>query len=217
MPKEKPIIFQTHLAAQIVKGIKTETRRVIVPQPYAATCGKAPPAELTDAAIRMTLEEGEKPYAPGDLLWAKEKWRISSFIDHEPSINVTYGDKTSSWKRVTPEIFEKYGQSRWDWRSGRFMPKWACRLWLEILEIWPERVQEITGDAAVREGVVYLPESKAFNFLSQELQDEYRNAALGMFRETWDILNKKRGFGWKTNPWVWVIKFKRGQRGDTGG
>jgi hypothetical protein len=65
------------------------------------------------------------------------------------------------------------------------MPRWACRIALDIVSIRVERVQDISQLDAMAEGT----------------QGKRSYAAL------WDLLNAKRGYGWDANPWVWVIEF----------
>lgn len=80
------------------------------------------------------------------------------------------------------------------WRPSIFMPRWASRITLEITSVRPERLQDITAAAAALEGF-YVDRDAA--------------ATKAAFRECWDSLNEKRGFGWDSNPWVWVVVFKR--------
>ena len=78
------------------------------------------------------------------------------------------------------------------WKSSLFMPRWASRILLEITEIRVERLQEITLDDCYKEGSLRV----------------YKDEAIEWFRKLWDFLNAKRGYGWETNCWIWVISFK---------
>ena len=80
------------------------------------------------------------------------------------------------------------------------MPRWASRIKLEITGITVERVQEISNGDAVDEGV----EINGHPEWDGEPDEVKRH-----FRLLWDLINAKRGFAWKKNPWVWVIEFKR--------
>jgi len=71
------------------------------------------------------------------------------------------------------------------------------RITLEIVKIRMERVQEITNNDALAEGT---PDLRTLEN-KWDLRDCYR--------ELWNSINAKRGFGWDVNPWVWVIEFKR--------
>lgn len=74
------------------------------------------------------------------------------------------------------------------------MPKWASRITLEITDIRVKRVQNISHNDACREGV---------------LLDGPGDDPVSAFERLWDTINAKSGFGWDSNPWVWVIEFKR--------
>jgi hypothetical protein len=90
------------------------------------------------------------------------------------------------------------GKSPLPWRPSIFMPRWASRIQLEIVNIRVERVQEIKTKDIIAEGV--RPDE---HYLGSA--NRYRHA----FDYLWDSLNSKRGFGWDVNPYVWVIEFKR--------
>lgn len=75
------------------------------------------------------------------------------------------------------------------------MWKWAARLWLRVTDVRVERVQDISEDDARAEGYPY------FDFATNM-------PVLTDFTSLWDSINAKRGHGWDTNPWVWVITFE---------
>jgi hypothetical protein len=104
---------------------------------------------------------------------------------------------------------DKEGQHA-KWRSGRFMPKWAARIRLEITGIRVERLQDITEEDAKAEGIEF-----ADTALDGRLYRDYSckklsftSSPIESYQSLWDSINTKRGFGWTTNPWVWVIEFK---------
>ena len=75
------------------------------------------------------------------------------------------------------------------------MPRWASRITLEITDIRVERVQDIS-----------------FYELQQEGMQGELTKAVKEYIRLWDSLNEKRGYSWSSNPWVWVIEFKRLER-----
>jgi len=79
------------------------------------------------------------------------------------------------------------------------MPRWASRITLGILGVRVERVKDIGEEEAVSEGCVVMPAS-AIN---------PQPTARGSFIMLWNSINYARGFGWLSNPWVWVIEFRR--------
>lgn len=144
----------------------------------------------------------------GDRLWVREVWANSEPPD--PSVKVHY---QADW----PE--HEHGPR---WRSPRFMPKWAARLWLAVTALRFERLQDISLEDCYAEGVQipvtedhhalieltskypasrYLRHLKGKLFTEEELTRAY-------FASGWDERNAKRGFGWEKNPWVLVATFK---------
>jgi hypothetical protein len=81
------------------------------------------------------------------------------------------------------------------------MPRWASRVTLEIVGVRVERLQEISHADAQTEGISALVPNPA-------AAGEMPNGR-AHYHQLWDSLNAKRGFGWDTNPWVWVVEFKR--------
>ena len=72
------------------------------------------------------------------------------------------------------------------------MPCKYCRLVLDVKAVRVERLNDISEDDCKAEGCVDKGDSAGDDFA-----------------ELWESINGKRGFGWKENPWVWVIDFKR--------
>jgi len=79
-------------------------------------------------------------------------------------------------------------------RPSIFMPHRFSRGRFKIAEVRVERLQEISMQDLIAEGLEPTPEQFG--------------RPLGKFIDLWDSLNAKRGYGWETNPWVWVISFK---------
>jgi len=205
--KERPILFSAAMVRAIIDGMKTETRRVIREQPRPG-----PDASSQYAAVAYGGGNNVPRYCPygvpGDLLWVRETWRESwaSSNYSKPETHKTGIEYRATWNgcrdigaRTVRTDHARYGGDIGKgggvrWRPSIFMPRWASRLTLGIEHVRVERLQDITETAAISEGVcnAYHP-------------DFHR----GEFRDLWDSINLKRGFGWDSNPWVWVIQFKR--------
>ncbi len=195
MSKERPILFNSEMVRAILDGRKIQTRRVIKPQPrlplvktYGGYWRNDYSVELLDQADAS--QKWNCPYGKiGDRLWVRETFRPYS---------CGYDSKTKSPVEYKAAMFNS--QSDINWKSSRYMPKWAARIWLEITGIRVERVQDIDAVEAEAEGM------RRPKRLCPDRHDEY---ILERFQRLWDSINTKRGFGWDENPWVWVIEFKR--------
>ena len=177
----KPIIFSTEMVRAILDGRKTQTRRVIKPQPESMKDGKLPKC----------------PYQPGDILWVRETWYYEEHM-HE----LTAGDPDLPSGRYKHRYICKasdpdYPVGNKGWRPSIHMPREAARLFLLVKAVRVERLQEITEEDVLAEGCG----------LASWTQDDWPKTA--GFAQLWDSLNAKRGYGWKNNDWVWVIEFER--------
>lgn len=90
------------------------------------------------------------------------------------------------------------------WSSSRFMPRWASRLTLRITGVRVERVQEISHDDAVAEGV---PAAARCERCHGNDWPEVETAQ-HHFRDLWDSMRAGTPFAWAENPWVWVVEFE---------
>lgn len=203
MMKETGIIMSGNHPQLVQDGLKTMTRRVIIPQPPATLLN--PTLVSRDSASPsgysfISDEYGEIqlkcPYGQvGDRLWVRETWAVEYVYDKHKPIDIPQRARVY-YKTQDLRGIAFVGK----WRPSLFMPRWAARLTLEITEVRVERLQEIIREDIRLEGVVLPPSPKYTPREFSELHQE--------FAELWDSLNAKRGYGWETNPWVWVLGFK---------
>lgn len=191
--KAKPILFTTKMVRAILAERKSMTRRVIKSQPdhvYDYYTG----SWECDTCGHCHLCEPKPPYQPGDILWVRETW----FKNEECLLY-----KASKYEK-TKAYHGRNGWVQIKWRPSIFMPREAARIFLRVTNVRAERLQEISAHECVLEGIdtgdILLNTPKDGNFA------EY---AKEQFKRLWDSLNEKRGYGWDTNPWVWVIEFER--------
>ena len=217
--KERPIIFNAEMVRAILDGRKTQTRRVMKPQPPGETTSIYPIKNTAyfDCFGAMPLNTSEFkgdhnflattrcPYGvPGDRLWVRETWGINHgyrpFLD-----SVVY--------RTDGAGLEDFEGIKNRWRPSIHMPRKHSRINLLITGVRVERVQEISEEDARAEGCV---ESVSDDFCSCHLEAsmlepdhecDYRTVRRS-FAILWDSINEKRGFGWDENPWVWVVEFE---------
>jgi len=211
--KERPILFSAPMVRAILAGNKTQTRRVIKPQPkgtrtdaYPDRYNNGPHWAFWLPDNRMTEEQTWKcPYGePGDRLWVRETWkteerkedcvdgiRLRADNAFVPIENTT--EAADAWVQVN----KRDGK----WRPSIFIPRWASRIILGVTNVRVERLQEITEEDAKAEGV------EAVSCADVPRQAAWSNRQ--DFSRIWDSINAKRGFGWDTNPWVWVVGFRK--------
>lgn len=143
------------------------------------------------------------PYGvPGDRLWVRETIIAAppNFCgDHDcNSVDDKGNHRLVQYIATCPcrDGANEYGLARAT--PSMLMPRWASRISLEIIDIRAEQLNEISEADAVAEGA---PEAK------EDHIPLYSNR-MG-FEIAWNNLNAKRGFSWDSNPWVWVIEFKK--------
>lgn len=153
---------------------------------------------------------------PGDRLWGREAYSIDMIAAHstdkgyDSEYELRYrADDASHAIHVAPgetdPFIALYDSQRGDWRPSIHMPRSASRILLEITELRVERLQDITEEQSMAEGVKPEPCDHA----RQACADIgcWGDTAKGAFGFLWESIN---GAGsWHANPWVWVVEFKR--------
>lgn len=216
--KERPILFNGEMVRAILEGRKTVTRRAIKPAPQMVTDSSIEPWSGDPAVLMRLLEKSGKccPFGqPGDRLWVRETWQGPLLSDDEMRADPGWWKDMSRYQNPAHcayrasgdscEFVDPDGDMQCRWKPSIHMPRWASRIQLEITDVRVERLQDITEQQALAEGV------------KPELCDHSRQAcadigcwgetAKGAFGFLWESLN---GAGsWDANPWVWVVEFKR--------
>lgn len=199
--REMPILFSGEMVRAILSGRKTQTRRVIKPQPEIhQEYGIISDYETFEWEWRGKIKEDigcpadmikHCPYGqPGDLLWVRETWGFSAKLP---------ASTKDEWAWLAyPELRGYRADNHVDgycWRPSIFMPRWASRITLKITNVRVERLQLISDKDAIAEGV------------SLSYSTGIAKEAKWHFERLWDTINAKRGYSWASNPWVWVIEF----------
>jgi len=189
----KPIIFSTPMVQAILDGRKTQTRRAIKPQPSSGV--------RKSVFVKSGIEDGHgreiKPkYQPGDILWVRETW--SKDENGEYVYRTNYG--TTEDDSFPPSMFK--------WKPSIHMPREAARIFLKVTNVRVERLQDITEEDAIAEGVKDPYEYQSPEYYEQpNLRGFEINKSA--FAGCWDSIYSKRGYGWESNPWVWVVAFEK--------
>ena len=151
--------------------------------------------------------DGAKLDEPGDSEYMDEDKYLQYYMDSSDDCEKA-GLKTEG----DFYVFED-GEPPTRWRPSIFMPRWASRISLEITKMRVERLQDITYEDAVGEGTPgagLIGGNIAMLVTGTDnMEDCEKELRKSMFASLWDEINKKRGYGWEVNPWVWVIDFER--------
>ncbi len=158
--------------------------------------------------------EKEPPCRKGDILYVRETWAfmpcIECMMDYDGkclcnNIPITYEDEYSVSEGcfMYKADFSEEEKGCIVWRPSIHMPKQAARIWLKVTDVRVERIQDISLDDCVREGI-----------------DASRAGIFTRFSVLWDSTIKKTDIGrydWDANPWVWVIEFNRCEKSESEG
>jgi hypothetical protein len=225
-PRKRPILFSAPMVRALLDGSKTQTRRVVKPQPahdqimpreWSKVTRHNPNAIYGDGLGWVATDKSGNPHEfrcpygqPGDQLWVRESFAprtLGAWPILETAMQPIYradGDRPE-WKNI--------------WKPSIHMPRWASRITLEITSVRVERLQGISEADAKAEGI-----KRGANFPGW-----YRGPLLGdsaglqqaggregkiptafprlAYRSLWEQINGPGS--WDANPWVWAVEFKR--------
>jgi hypothetical protein len=209
----KPIIFSTPMVKAILEGRKTQTRRVIEPQPVTDILGMQRWRAVSsgDISQRNSIILDYAPYQPGDILWVREMWRciaVGKGGQNEVAIIEYKNGQQAVFDVDSKEALYFAGKARW--KPSSHMPRKLSRLLLEVKGVRAERLRDISEEDAKAEGVSNI----SYMLSPNEVVRLGESAAVTRFCSLWDTLNARRGFSWDSNPWVWVIEFERIEKND---
>ena len=213
---EHPILFNAEMIRAILDGRKTQTRRVIKPQPSGNNVTLK--SGVTGYWIGWDNEGDEAwnascPYGKsGDRLWVREEWRTENVYNaaspkviSETAILQFRADMGMKWIGDRKPAPDEWGK----WRRSIHMPRWASRITLDVKDIRVEQVQDIGEENAVAEGIPF--DSQYFRAVIHPVKGTLKHwpTANMAFGKLWDSINAEKGFGWDQNPYVWVIEFEK--------
>lgn len=213
-PRERPIPFTREMVQAILGGRKSQTRRIVKPQPVFHRSpwpdgswewqggNQLLNAEYGAAYVHTgyrALLDLMSPFCPkgkaGDRLWVRETYQHVA-------------DAGAGYYVYAADYSDEHRENLKPWKSGRFMPKAAARLWLEITNVRVERIQEISKGEVLAEGIVQFGTDTNYIAGSNEKPELTPQIA---FAKLWQKINGKT-YPWHSNPFVWVIEFKSSRR-----
>lgn len=233
--KERPALMNADAVRAVLAGSKTQMRRIIKPTPEAwidrlhgnNLRGRAPyniEHEETGATVGYGFQSEDTyykcPYGrPGERLYVRETWRVSgaSFIDYStPQLSKRWErERGSELQEAICYAADEYpGEHPGQYRPSIHMPRWASRLTLEVTGVRVERLQDVSAEDALAEGVCltefWTPKELEGMPFEEKWWDDYQffqNYPQIAFKRLWESINGPGS--WEANPWVWVIVFKR--------
>lgn len=222
---EKPIIFSAESMRAILAGKKTQTRRVIKPQPeWIQTDPKLvlPYWQWNSRSLKFCCGytvrgamarqmANHAPYQPGDLLWVRETWaRIWPDAHPAPIEQCTIEYRADHPNALYPGNWPpeeaKGNPDAPKWRSARYMPKVASRCRLTLCSVRAEPLQDITTYDALAEGIevshYYCEEPTA------DSAGIHHCDPIGKFAQVWNQIHSPNWrVQWDANPLVWVLSW----------
>lgn len=221
--KERGMIFNGEMVRALLDGRKTQTRRIMKPQPGPCPRGGHWwPSNVfkTMLHVEEEMQNGKGgwgglvgdacPFGDvGDRIWVRETFC--------PVDDTQYGGEKWVDYRATPR-YEARHPAGWDsapndaealkWRPSIHMPRWASRILLEITDVRVELLNSISQEDAQAEGLELTGWRPTYSDPDSggEVMTPYDN-----FAELWSSIYGDES--WQANPWVWVIKFKRVEGG----
>ncbi|OCY53716.1 hypothetical protein [Acinetobacter pittii] len=222
--KERPIILNTTMVKAIIEGRKVQTRRLVkeklISEQAEFECGNRPNVIRSEPSLQYYIDKGCPFGQVGDHLWVRETFCIGSIEEEDhyqgwPKPLYVHQDGDPKQYPIYKEWCLREGISFDDvhWKPSIHMPRSASRILLEITKIRIEKLNQISNQDAVQEGLLKLPASGRY-VVSRG--DQYFGAASNnpceVFKWLWESIYGSSS--WELNPWVWVIEFNVIQGGE---
>jgi hypothetical protein len=205
-----------------IEGLKTQTRRIVKDTDVRDVGAFGVAAYVTSRDVKERCRViGRRdftktcPYGgPGDRLWVKETWQAWQRVSHEYddwepiTREARCGSRWAEWMETNgrPERIEyrATSTSQGPWTPAIHMTRWASRLDLEITAVRLERLQEISEEDAIAEGIERNVDDGVTYF--GPLREGHVDPRVA-YRWLWESIHGRGS--WDANPWVWAISFPR--------
>lgn len=212
--KERGMIFNADMVRAILDGRKTQTRRIMKPQPEPCPRGGHWwPSNVFKTMLHVEdeMQNGKGgwgglvgdacPFGDvGDRIWVREAFASGLSTKSTLAYRATH-------KR---EDLEDGFYDTIKWTPSIHMPRWASRILLEITDVRVERLNSISQEDAQAEGMELTGWRPTYSDPDSggEVWTPYDN-----FAQLWESIYGEES--WQANPWVWVIEFKRVEGGES--
>lgn len=211
---DRPILFSGPMVRALIAGTKTQTRRVLKKPKWAEpSCDFEIEADGPYIVVAATGCTAKVPtrYAVGDRLWVRETWQGLSFGDYEPTESKVCDVRFAATDALGQASKAVRG---YPWRPAIHMPRWASRLTLTVTDVRVERLQDISEEDALAEGVERLHHGfypyGISTFMTvfvdgKEVPAQCCTSAHDSYMLLWDSINGRGA--WDANPWVAAYTF----------
>ncbi|WP_026111569.1 hypothetical protein [Winslowiella toletana] len=218
--KERPILFSDQRVRALLTGQQTQTRRIM--KSLAFTPGQDNHEGCYGFDVisnqmrgRHVMEMSDLSYQcpfgqPGDRLWVRETWRgpvvpKEQMADYAKSPEAYRSTRYCQYRADSSELGSSLDEDNEQsgWQTAIHMPRWASRINLQITGVRAQKIQDISDDDIMAEGV--QTDSHFLNNFFTLKNDSV--APKEAYMKAWE--KQYGGTSWEVNPWVWVIEFSR--------
>jgi hypothetical protein len=233
--KERPILFSAPMVRALLDDDKTQTRRIVKPQPAWQLDGFSGWAHWIKGGLWRSgmPTEDRCPYGrAGDRLWVRETWTFINIDSERGEVCIGYNADGEALPNrpsivVPEEAFEEFHEKSFRYFKNRkrpsiFMPRWASRITLEISDVRVERPQDISIEDAEAEGLACVTkDGTLFKYGIPDMDGlpgtddhgwpwmHWRQSPVDAYEWLWQSIHGEGS--WASNPWVWALTFKRVQ------
>lgn len=221
--KERPILFSGEMVRAILGGRKTQTRRIIKAQPieqvrypgwysWKGQNGWRP----QDLAVHGSFEIGQHLYVREIFGYVWPEWCDNGLVEERGIARPITAEECDVVYRATDPDYlwaNDEGEECTIWKPSIHMPKRLARIWLKVVNVRAERLQEISGTDILAEGVDTPFVNFNWNRNSTDdvarIANRFPELLRLAFAELWDSVNVNLNYKWDADRWVWAVQFRR--------
>lgn len=209
---DRPIIFSAPMVRALLDGRKTQTRRILKPQPYPFVTGERSYWNASGCVGgRISISDDEllrlHRWVIGDRLWVRESFvRYHDLDDNQtPCSEIMTCFRADGWPCAGwYDADREETRDAPPWKPSIHMPRWASRLTLMVTDVRVERLNSLSRMDAMAEGIAPIGFRAGFEAPGQEGGTRY-DTAIEAFAALWNDINGADA--WGANPWVAAISF----------
>jgi len=200
--------LRTVVYAKLYEGIPGKDWRIAMSRVLPILFNMDMVRAILDGRKTVTRRKVKNPAKPpclaGDILYVRETW---AEIKNADSSHIKYVYRATD----TYPFGVKGYIVKFKWRPSIHMPKKAARIWLKVTDVRVERLQDMSRDDAIKEGIHYCECPDGYTWKEQADMNKCYITTMWAMKALWNSTIKKSGidlYGWDANPWVWVIEFE---------